>query len=134
MLILRVDIDLVLYPASPIFSRRKTPALGRHKRSASAPVDIKVSPPTTRPRSSLSPTKGASRAPFNVITLSLRIRETAAKDRNNTLTAAVIQRFVEKCQIETLVELRGSTDKLVGLRNAFQADGSPVRFLRYFQR
>ena len=30
--------------------------------------------------------------------------------------------------------MRGSTDKLVGLRNMFQADGSPVRFLRNFQR
>ena len=103
------------------------PVLGRHKRSASAPVDIKVSPPVTRLRSSLSPTKTASRPPFNIITLSLRIREIAAKDRNNTLTAASIQRFVEKCQIETLVELQGCTGKLVGLRNTFQADSSPVR-------
>lgn len=98
----------------------------------SSPVGLRVPLSPTRTRASISPTEKTPAFPSpNVILLSLRIRETAAKDRNHTLTAADFQRFVEKCQVEALVELRASVEKLVGLRNAFQTDGSSVRL--YFQ-
>ncbi|KAF8959943.1 hypothetical protein BDZ97DRAFT_1366290 [Flammula alnicola] len=80
-------------------------------------------PPSTH--ASASPThqtsfKSPSSPNSKIPTLSFSIREIATKDRNNTITAVDLQRFVERCQSEALEELREIVEKIVHLRQAFE--------------
>ncbi|KAF9479363.1 hypothetical protein BDN70DRAFT_695218 [Pholiota conissans] len=120
-------VELIIKPTTPIYSPVKSPTSPtspKHRRAFSSPIGIKMPSSPPRFRASLSPSKSATFPEFNITTLSLSIRETAAKDRNHTLTAADFQRFVERCQAEALVELREIADKVAGLRRVYQGDVS----------